>query len=155
MIEEASARCPSCGSMYPAGATFCPQCGHVLSTSSAAAAPAETPMQASTPAATPAPNQSPNVLLIQPHESEARESNWGPWVALILVLVLVAAGFAMWSAGYFGTTTAAPTTQPDTRVSIENSPQVSSGQNTPPARRLRMRIFRSSCSCAQANCKHR
>jgi len=117
-MEEARAKCPTCGSEFPAMATFCPECGYVVPFSSPVASPpAEKPE-------TPHPQS--NVVYVQPSPVAARESNWGPWVVVAVIVVLVGGGLVLWNNGYLGTSPGSA--QPATNVNIDNSPQMSSEQ---------------------------
>jgi hypothetical protein len=118
-MEDAKAKCPTCGSAFPAGATFCPECGYVVPVST----PASPSLQRIVP-----PTPQPSVVYVQQPAAEPRESNWGPWVAVAAVILLIGGGFALWSGGYIGG--GSPAAAPPTTVTIDNSPRMSS--ETPP-----------------------
>jgi len=121
-MEDAKAKCPTCGSTFPAGATFCPECGYVVPVTSPAAYPPE-------PIASP-PAPQPSVVYVQPPAAAPRESNWGGWIVAAVFLLLAGGGFVLWSGGYFGG--GGPPAAPASNVSIDNSPQMST--ETPPSR---------------------
>lgn len=114
-MENASANCPSCGSVYPAGATFCPTCGYVLPAAKPAGAVNE---QQAMPAPAPSIPQS-NVVYVQPAEAAPREAGWGPWIALIVLALVVAGGIVFWNLGYLGSSS--PVAPASTSVTIDNS----------------------------------
>lgn len=119
-MEDAKAKCPTCGSAFPAGATFCPECGYVV--------PVSTPTPPAVQRIVP-PTPQPNVVYVQQPAAEPRESNWGPWVAIAAVILLIGGGFVLWNGGYIGGGN--PAAPPPTTVTIDNSPRMSS--ETPPA----------------------
>jgi hypothetical protein len=96
-MEEAKLTCPTCGSLFPAGARFCPKCGYVV------------PSTAPTGYAEPAPAS----VVYLPAESS---SPWAPWIAALSLALLVGGGLALWSAGYF-------TREPSTTIVAANEPQ--------------------------------
>ncbi len=113
-MEEAKAKCPSCGSSFPAGATYCPECGYGVPVTAAAVTPV---IQKIVP---PAPQS--NVVYVQPPVTVPRESNWGPWIAMATVVILVAGGIALWNGGYLSSSTpATPAAPAATTVTIDNS----------------------------------
>lgn len=120
-MEEARAKCPNCGSSFPAGATFCPECGYVVPISAPVAPPPAVERIV-------VPTPQPSVVYVQPPVEAPRETNWGPWVAIAVVILLVVGGFALWSGGFLGGGGAAA--PPPTTVTIDNSPRMSS--ETPP-----------------------
>jgi hypothetical protein len=124
-MEDAKAKCPTCGSAFPAGATYCPECGYVVPVSAPAAAP-PVPKAA-------APSPQSNVVYVQPPAPAPapapREANWGPWVAIAALVILVGGGVLLWNGGYLGGGNAP--TPAASNVTIENSPQMST--ETPPA----------------------
>lgn len=121
-MEEARAKCPNCGSAFPAGASFCPACGYVVPITAPVASP---PVER---IVVPPPPPPPSVVYVQPQVEAPREANWGPWVAIAAVILLLGGGFVLWSGGYLGNSSAAST--PPTTVTIDNSPRMSS--ETPP-----------------------
>jgi len=120
-MEEAKARCPKCGAAFPAGARFCPTCSYELPSSATAAPEVES---------TPKPSPAPPVVYVPP-STPAGDSSAGAWAALIIFVVLLAAGVLLWNSGYLGMESSSATPS----VTIENSPQISPQQQPadPPA----------------------
>lgn len=83
-MENATINCPTCSSVFPAGASFCPKCGYVV--------PATLPQTAEfVPPA--------QVVYI---EQPPAAPNWTPWITGIVLALLGAGGIALWNMGYLG-----------------------------------------------------
>src|ERR1051325_5706002 len=91
-IENATVKGPTCGSMFPAGAHFCPTCGYQV--------PPTVPSAVEISAPPPA-----NVVYV---EQSAAPPNWAPWIVGIVVVLLVAGGIGLWNMGYLGGAANAP-----------------------------------------------
>lgn len=101
-MENATINCPTCGSIFPAGASFCPKCGYVVPVTRPQAAEFVPPAQ---------------VVYV---EQAPATPSWIPWITGIVLTLLVAGGIALWNMGYLGGS-AALSSETSSRI-VEASP---------------------------------
>ena len=123
-METAIIKCPTCGADFPAGARFCSKCGYTV------------PPTTTHPAVDVivAPAAPPTIMYVE--QPVVTATNWTPWIAGIVVVLLAAGGGVLWNMGYLGGTAATPVVVTGDKA-LAAAPAPATPQsitiNTPPA----------------------
>jgi hypothetical protein len=115
-METAPINCPTCGAPFPAGANFCSKCGYTV------------------PETITHPGGPPPTVLMVPTQTPA--TNWAPWIAGIVVVLLAVGGGVLWNMGYLGGAASTPAVAPPTGTAPAEPPPTAPQNitiNTPPA----------------------